>query len=164
MAVSFGDDFLALPVATNKNQRIALYRSIASYPICKWCLEEIADDFIHDDENKEFIKLNLPDRLTPTQQDIIRNEFKKYINYFNLRDNGFNLVKRFLTEGELAWENIINPKYPTKGIIGVKFLPAEYYETLIDTESGLPVGIVFDTEQFANDRRQMFMNSFAGSA
>lgn len=141
-----------------------MYRSIASYPICKWCLEEIADDFIHDDENKEFIKLNLPDRLTPTQQDIIRNEFKKYINYFNLRDNGFNLVKRFLTEGELAWENIINPKYPTKGIIGVKFLPAEYYETLIDTESGLPVGIVFDTEQFANDRRQMFMNSFAGSA
>lgn len=164
MAVSFGDDFLALPVATDKNQRISMYRSIASYPICKWCLEEIADDFIHDDDNREFIHLRLPERLNSTQRDIIQNEFKKYIGYFNLRDDGFNIVKRFLTEGELAWENIINPKYPEMGIIGVKFLPAEYYETLIDTESGRPVGIVFDTEQFANDRRQMFSSNFAGSA
>ena len=54
------------------------------------------------------------------------------MGYFNLYENGYNLVKRFMTEGELAWENIINPKYPDKGIIGVKFLPAEYYETLID--------------------------------
>lgn len=164
MAVSFGDDFMALPVATNKNQRISMYRSIAAYPICKWCLDEIADDFIHDDDTKEFVHLTLPKRLTPTQQDILQNEFKKYISYFRLKDDGFNLVKRFLTEGELAWENIINPKFPEMGIIGVKFLPAEYYETLIDTESGMPVGIVFDTEQFANDRRQMFSNSFAGSA
>lgn len=164
MAVSFGDDFMAIPVATNKNQRIAMYRNIAQYPICKWCLEEIADDFVHDDENGNFITLQLPQRLTPTQQDILQNEFRKYIGYFRLRDDGFNLVKRFLTEGELAWENIINPKYPEMGIIGVKFLPAEYYETLIDTESGMPCGLVFDTEQFANDRRQSFMDGYAGSA
>lgn len=162
--VSFGDDFLAIPVATNKNQRIAMYRSMAMYPICRWCLEEIADDFIHEDENRNFITLALPKRLNATQQEILQNEFKKYINLFRLRDDGFNLVKRFLIEGELAWENVINPKYPELGIIGVKFLPAEYYETLIDTESSMPVGIVFDTDQFAKDKRQMFSNSFAGSA
>lgn len=65
--VSFGDDFLAIPVATNKSQRIAMYRSMATYPICKWCLEEIADDFIHDDENRNFITLALPKRLNATQ-------------------------------------------------------------------------------------------------
>lgn len=70
-SVSFGEDFLALPTATNKNQRIAMYRSIAAYPICHWCLDEIADDFIHDDENREFIKLRLPDRLSPKQREII---------------------------------------------------------------------------------------------
>ena len=141
-----------------------MYRSMATYPICKWCLEEIADDFIHDDENRNFITLALPKRLNATQQEILQNEFKKYINLFRLRDDGFNLVKRFLIEGELAWENVINPKYPELGIIGVKFLPAEYYETLIDTESSMPVGIVFDTDQFVKDKRQMFSSSFAGSA
>ena len=83
---------------------------------------------------------------------------------FKLRDDGFNLIKRFLTEGELAWENIINPNYPDMGIIGVKFLPAEYYDTLINAETGVPIGIVFDVEQFAEERRQMYMNSIAGCA
>jgi hypothetical protein len=80
------------------------------------------------------------------QQEIIQNEFKKFINLFKLRDEGFNIIKRFLTEGELAWENIINPQYPDLGIIGVKFLPAEYYDTLINAETGIPIGIVFDVE------------------
>lgn len=39
------------------------------------------------------------------------------------------------------------------GIIGVKFLPAEYYETLVDTATGQPVGIVFDVEAFADETR-----------
>ena len=71
MAVSFGDDFLALPVATDKNQRISMYRSIAAYPICRWCLDEIADDFIHEDENGDVITLKLPTRLNATQTDVI---------------------------------------------------------------------------------------------
>lgn len=123
-----------------------MYRQIAQYPICRWCLDEIADDFIHDDENKNFITLTLPQRLNSVQQEILQNEFKKFMNLFKLRDDGFNLVKRFLTEGELAWENIINPNYPDLGIIGVKFLPAEYYDTLINAETGIPIGIVFDVE------------------
>ena len=69
-----------------------------------------------------------------------------------------------MTEGELAWENIINPNYPDLGIIGVKFLPAEYYDTLINAETGIPIGIVFDVEQFAEERRQMYINSIAGCA
>lgn len=162
-AIDFGD-VLAMPVASDKNQRIQMYRQIAQYPICRWCLDEIADDFIHDDENKNFITLTLPQRLNSVQQEILQNEFKKFMNLFKLRDDGFNLVKRFLTEGELAWENIINPNYPDLGIIGVKFLPAEYYDTLINAETGIPIGIVFDVEQFAEERRQMYMNSIAGCA
>ena len=83
----------------------------------------------------------------------MQNEFDKYIGHFNLDENGYNIVKRFLVEGELAWENVINPKYPDMGIIGVRFLPAEYYETLVDTMTGLPVGIVFDVEAFTDEMR-----------
>ena len=53
-----------------------------------------------------------------------------------MQDTGFNMVKRLLIEGELAWENIINPKYPKLGIVGIRFLPAEYYETLVDVKTG----------------------------
>lgn len=160
----FADDILAMPVVTNKNERIAQYRKIAAYSLCNWCLDEIADDVIHVDEDDEFISLKLPSRLNATQQDILQNEFKKYLNLFNFESNGYNLIKRFLIEGELAWENVINPKMPDLGIIGVKFLPAEYYETLIDTKTSLPVGIVFDTEKFSKDKRDQWTQSFVGSA
>lgn len=81
-----------------------------------------------------------------------------------MQDNGYNIVKRFLVEGELAWENIVNPKYPTLGITGVKFLPTEYYETLVDIKSSEPVGIVFDVEKFSADTRQQYTNSINSSA
>lgn len=160
----FDGEILALPLATNKTERIQQYRRIAKYNICDWCFDEIADDFIHEDQNGEFITLDLPERLDAFQKEILQNEFKKYIGYFNLRDNGYNIIKRFLTEGELAWENVINPKYPDMGIIGVKFLPAEYYETLIDASTNKPVGIAFDVNAFAEETKQMYMNSFQGAA
>lgn len=121
--------------------------------ICDWCLDEIADDFLHPDENGNYINLKLPDKLNMEQQDILQNEFTQFMELFDLPGNGYNLVKRFLVEGELAWENVINAKYETLGIIGVRFLPAEYYETLVDTKSGQPVGLVFDTEKFSKDTR-----------
>lgn len=160
----FDGEMLALPLATNKAERIEQYRRISKYSLCDWCFDEIADDFIHEDEHGDIIHLDLPDRLSDFQKDILQNEFERYIQLFNIRENGFNLIKRFLTEGELAWENVINPNYPDKGIVGVKFLPAEYYETLIDTATSQPVGIVFDVESFSEETRQIYMNSFQGAA
>lgn len=69
-----------------------------------------------------------------------------------------------MIEGELAWENIINPKYPDKGIIGVRFLPTEYYETLIDIQTNSPVGIVFNIESFSNEIKNSYTNSMYGAA
>ena len=160
----FNNDLMAMPIASNKAERINQYRRISKYLICDWCLDEICDDFIHEDENHEFITLRLPSRLNSEQNKILQNEFKKYMSYFDLQDSGYNLIKRFLVEGELAWENIINPKYPSLGITGVRFLPAEYYETLVDVKTGLPVGIVFDVENFSKDVRMQYTNSINGSA
>jgi intein/homing endonuclease len=86
------------------------------------------------------------------------------MSLFRLRDEGYSIIKRFLVEGELAWENVIDPKQPELGIRGVKFLPAEYYETLIDTKTNRPVGIIFDTEKFAKDIHEILSNTFMGSA
>ena len=81
-----------------------------------------------------------------------------------MKEDGYNIIKRFLVEGELAWENVISPKYPELGIVGVKFLPAEYYETLIDVKTARPVGIVFDVESLSRDSREAYRSSFASSA
>lgn len=165
--LNFEDGILAMPLASNKRERIAQYKKMATYTETQWCLDEIADDFINDDENGNFINLKLPDQqanLNETRRSIIQNEFKKYINLFQLRDNGFNLIKKFLVEGELAWENVINHNHPEMGIIGVRYLPTEYYETLIDKNTNTPVGIIFDIETLERSINDILSNTYVGSA
>lgn len=130
-------------------------------------MEEIADEFIHENENGECIYLNLPDgkeNINEIRKNIIHEEFKRFMNLFNIRDEGYYIIKQFLVEGELAWENIIDPEQPELGIRGVKFLPAEYYETLIDTQINKPVGIIFDTENFARDIKEILSNTYMSSS
>lgn len=163
------NSIMVLPMFTDKCERIKQYRSIALFPECDWCLDEICDDFIHEDEDGNFIKLSInkrrmnEDDINKQRQEILHEEFAKYINLFRLKDEGFNLIKRFLIEGELAFENIISPKYPSKGIIGVKFLPAEYYETLMNQKTGRSVGIFFNTDKFQEDIKMILSQSYLGA-
>lgn len=160
------DEIHALPIITNKQSRIKQYRTMSALPECDWCLEEIADDFIHEDETGKFIRLKLPlddSKINATRKEYLQNEFERFIGYFNLKDEGFNMMKRFLIEGELAWENVINPKRPELGIIGVRFIPCEYYETLIDMVSGAKVGLFIDQKQYHQDIKTLVSQSFFNS-
>lgn len=97
--------------------------------------------------------------MNETRKGVVQNEFDRYMEYFRFREDGFNMIKRFLIEGELAWENIIKHDNPEIGIVGVKFLPAEYYETLVDPEINRSIGILFDAEQMGKDIHQILSNS-----
>lgn len=102
----------AMPVYTNKIERMKQYRAMAAYPECDFCLTELADDTIHQDENGDFIKLNIPEdktHLTEDRRKTLQVHFDKFISLFRFKEDGYKYVKRFLTEGELAFENIINP-------------------------------------------------------
>lgn len=160
------DNITAMPVITDKYQRIRQYRQIAAFPEVTFCLEEIADDFIHEDETGDFIKLNLNEDKSGMNEDrteVLQNEFKKFINLFKFEDDGFNMIKRFFIEGEMAYENIINPEHPDLGIAGIRFLPTEYYETLVDPSNGNKVGIYFDNKTYTEELRTVITQSYYGS-
>ena len=42
---------IALPMLTNKAERIRQYRAMAMYTECDFCLCEIADDVLHEDDS-----------------------------------------------------------------------------------------------------------------
>lgn len=139
----------AMPLWTNKADRVRQYRSMAQYTDCDFCLTELADDFLHQDEKGKYINLIIPDEKTHLNEDkrkVLQIQFDKFIEIFHFQDNGYNFVKKFLTDGELTFENIINPEKPELGIIGIKYLPTEYFETILDVDTGRPIGIVFDKE------------------
>jgi len=67
-------DMLLMPIATNKADRLTQYRTIAQYTECQWCLDEICNEFIHEDVNGNYIVLNLPDKkdnINETRKEIL---------------------------------------------------------------------------------------------
>lgn len=86
------------------------------------------------------------------------------MSLFDLENEGHNLIKRFLIEGELAWENVISKDYLQRGIIGVRFIPAEYYETLVDVGTNRPVGLLFDAQKMSRDVNEVLSNNYLGNA
>lgn len=160
---------LATPLNTSKDERIKQYRLMAKFPEIEFCLDEIADDFFHEDDDGNVVNLILPDvaekpDLNKIRQDILQNEFRKFIELFKFYEEGQSIVKRFMVEGELAWENIIKQEQPDRGIIGIRFLPVEYYETLLDCKTKRPIGIVFDTKRCTVDINEILSNGYIGAA
>lgn len=86
------------------------------------------------------------------------------MSLFDLENEGHNLIKRFLVEGELAWENVISKDYLQRGIIGVRFIPAECYETLVDVGTNRPVGLLFDAQKMSRDVNEILSNNYLGNA
>jgi len=135
------------PISTNKENRLKTYRLISRYPEVLQCLEDIADDTWSSDESSKMVKLvyNEHSKLykNDKQKNVIEQEFDAYMNLFDFDQCGFNYVRAFLSDGELAWENIIDPKKPTRGILGIRYLPAEQYEFLRDIKTNRNIGIMF---------------------
>lgn len=155
-----------LPIISDKSSRITHYRTIADFSECAYCLDEITNEFIHTDDNSQFIYLRfkgLAEKLKDSRQEILTNEFYKFINLFDFENNGPMLLRKLLVEGELAFENIIDPDHPDLGIIGVKYLPTEYYDSLVDPATGQKVGIYFDITKYARMIKTIVSSSYYGA-
>lgn len=139
---------------------------MAMYTECDFCLTELADDMLHENESGEFVVLDIPiesKNLNDDKRKVLQTEFRRFIELFHFRDEAYTMVKRFLTDGELCYENIINATRPELGIIGVKYLPTEYYETILNNDTGRPIGILFDKEKLSKDLRTIVSTSCLGA-
>lgn len=138
--------YLAAPVSTNKLVRLTEYRSMSHHVEVSDAIDEIADSVYNIDESGLFAKLKFSDekRFSETQKDVLNKEFQRFVQLFEFEENTFNYARTFIIEGELTFENIIDPKNPTKGILAVKLLSNDKYELLKDIRTGDLIGIFFD--------------------
>ena len=149
------DEERYLPLVTDKVARLNQYRIISEYPECAWCIREICSDFLTIDNQGEFIKVKISQskqkQLTDSQIEVIEDEFKRLISVFDIKNNIYDYVSTFLVEGELAFENIIHHDTPTLGIVAVKKIRNDFYDLLIDKETGNNCGIYFDLDKYATE-------------
>lgn len=153
----------SIPVDTNKIARIQSYDNIARYPELDWCINEIANDFLHPDIDGDYMKLKFEcsnDQFTNGEDTILQEEFKHLTSLYDLKTNGFNMIRKFLIEGELCFENVINPEHTDYGIIGFKYIPTMFYDFLRNRDTGQIVGIFIDPERIKTYTQ---FSTFAGN-
>lgn len=122
---SFGDVMYA-NIQQDKGGRLRDYRVMAAYSEVADALDEICDETINEDDNKNIVNLSLKNvDLSLRDREIIETEFQKYIEFFDLKNRGWQYFRQLLIEGEVFFELIIHEDYTNEGVLGVINLPSE---------------------------------------
>ena len=117
--------FVYASIDKDKGRRLMDYRRMAAYAEIADCLDEICDECVVKDSNDEVATFALRGDYSKEVKDVLQKEFKNFIQIFDFEDNGWEYFRRFLIDGELFFENIIDQKRPDLGVIGLVDLPSE---------------------------------------
>ncbi len=120
-------------VEENKGGRMRDYRIMAAFSEISDALDEICDECINRDEFGNIINLIFRNTdIDDEKQQNIKDEFEKYIDYFNFEKKGFEYFRQLLIEGELYFEHIIHQGYTDDGILGAVALPSDLIDPIYD--------------------------------
>ncbi len=120
-------------IEENKGGRLRDYRIMAAFSEISDALDEICDECINKDEAGNIVNLTFRNtEIDDEKQQIIKDEFEKYIDYFNLEKKGFEYFRQILIEGELYFEHIIHKGYTSEGILGAVQLPCDLIDPIYD--------------------------------
>ena len=122
---SFGDVMYA-NVQDDKGGRLRDYRIMAAYSEVADALDEICDETINPDDTGYSTSLHLKNiDLTVDEKAVLDDEFHKYVEYYDLKNKGWQYFRQLLVEGEVFFEQIIHEGYVDEGVLGVINLPSE---------------------------------------
>lgn len=125
----------------DKGRRLRDYRVMAAFAEVGDALDEICDDFLCEDEMGNLINLKFRDAFDyePLVVKQINEEFRSFINIFELKDKGWEYLRYLLIDGELYFENIIHKDYPESGILGVVNIPTHIIDPVYDNYQNLAI-------------------------
>jgi hypothetical protein len=122
---SFNEVMYANP-PENKPGRLRDYRTMAAYSEIADALDEICDEAINADENDQIVLLKFKNtELESEKKDEVKEEWEKYIEHYDLHNNGWQYYRQFLIEGELFFEQIIHEDFTNEGVLGIVNMPAD---------------------------------------
>lgn len=148
-----------------KSNRIYEYRLMAAFPEVANCIEEYTDNFIWEDERGHVVNLKYTDEDLPEEQvKDIEQEFQTFAGYFDFKNNGSQMCKDYITDGELFYEYLIDnssPENRKRGILGVQRLQTELMEAVYKDKINGIVGAFIGRNITYNDKtkHQVMINN-----
>jgi len=128
-------------IDVDKGRRLRDYRVMGAFAEVSDALDEICDEFLCEDEMGNIINLNFRDVFDydPLVIKQLNDEFKKFINIFELKEKGWEYLRYLLIDGELYFENIIHKDYPESGILGAINIPTHIIDPVYDNYQNMAI-------------------------
>src|SRR6056300_168323 len=120
---------------------IRRYREIALHPECDMAIEDIVNEAIVANENKQPVRLLL-DNL-PYGKDIrrkIEDEFETVLELMNFNTKGHDIFRRWYTDGRIYYQKIIDRNNTKNGITELKYIDPRKIKKIREVRKKRPEG------------------------
>lgn len=117
----------------NKAGRLYEYRLMAAYSEVANCIDHICNEFISVVDGNVATLNYLKPSKTPVEETTLIEEFNYFTRLFEFENKGYSYCWRYLVEGELFLEHIINNANENnikEGILGVLDIPSELIDAV----------------------------------
>ena len=132
--------------AKTEQDLIRRYREIALHPECDMAIEDIVNEAITSNENRQSVKV-VTDNLDYSSaiKQKIETEFFEVLKMLQFNTRGHDLFRRWYVDGRIFFQKIIDAENPKNGITELKYLDPRKIKKIREVRKRRPEGMVSPT-------------------
>ena len=132
--------------AKTEQDLIRRYREIALHPECDMAIEDIVNEAITSNENRQSVKV-VTDNLDYSSaiKQKIETEFFEVLKMLQFNTRGHDLFRRWYVDGRIFFQKIIDSENPKNGITELKYLDPRKIKKIREVRKRRPEGMVSPT-------------------
>ena len=105
----------------NENDLIRRYREVAQYADCDSAIEDIVNEAIIAEEDKQVVEVNLDDvKLSAGIKTKISDEFKEVLKLLQFTENGHDIFRSWYIDGRIYFHILVDESNTKKGIVELR--------------------------------------------
>jgi len=132
--------------AKTEQDLIRRYREISLHPECDMAIEDIVNEAITSNENKQSVKV-ITDQLTYSSEikRKIEEEFKEVLRLMQFNTRGHDLFRRWYVDGRIFFQKVIDAENTKNGITELKYLDPRKIKKIREVRKRRPEGVISPT-------------------
>ena len=132
--------------AKTEQDLIRRYREIALHPECDMAIEDIVNEAITSNENKQSVKV-ITDGLDYSSAIKVRieQEFADVLRLLQFNTRGHDLFRRWYVDGRIFFQKVIDAENTKNGIVELKYLDPRKVKKIREVRKRRPEGMVSPT-------------------
>ena len=149
--------------AKTESDLIRRYREISLHPECDMAIEDIVNEAIVSNENKQSVKMIT--ESVPYGRDVrrkIEEEFAEILRLLQFNTRGHDLFRRWYVDGRIYFQKIIDTTTDRKGITELKYIDPRKIKKIREVRKRRPDGVAPSATNMVDEMMEYFIYNERG--